>query len=324
MTDPVLLNSQQMAHFTARGFLRFDAVVPNSINQAFLSEIGAIEEMDEDAGMHAEDADMHAEQGIAEHYAHIMASSAIPVVHAGTLLADAYPPGCALSNLMALPEVRGTIESLVGKGCIFDHHFLHVSFPERFYQAVGRRNVSQHTHQDSTIDPRRAFDVQIMYFPHEVTREMGGTRFVPGTHLRVVSEAAISRYQNMLGQQHVVCPAGTLLFMHHGMWHGGGVNLSERMRYMFKIRLCPTVRQTRLWDTSDLPSNHLEQRPIFWFKGQPDPEHIHSTLTKPEPWHEQDTGRLEYLNRIRFWRYLLGDERFDADYWITRVENEPS
>jgi len=31
---------------------------------------------------------------------------------------------------------------------------------------------------------------------------------------------------------------------------------------------------------------------------------------------------LEYLNRIRFWRYISGDNNFDADYWVTRVENE--
>jgi hypothetical protein len=24
------------------------------------------------------------------------------------------------------------------------------------------------------------------------------------------------------------------------------------------------------------------------------------------------------------WRYLLGDDRFDADYWLTRIENEPT
>ena len=42
-----------------------------------------------------------------------------------------------------------------------------------------------------------------------------------------------------------------------------------------------------------------------------------------EPWYEQDTGRLEILNRVRLWRYLLGDERADVDYWLTRIENEP-
>lgn len=310
MTDGNLLTSRQMAHFAARGFLRFDAVVPDSINQAFLAEIGHVDEVEVGS--------------IREHYARIMARSAVPVVNAGTSFRQAYPDECALGAIAALPDVRGAIASLVGNDCVFDHHFLHVAFPDEYYEAIGQRNVAQHTHQDSTIDPRSAFDLQIMYFPHEVTREMGGTRFVPGTHLRIVSEAAIARYQNLRGQQHVVCPAGTMLFMHHGIWHGGGMNRSERLRYMFKIRLCPTSRQVRLWDTSDLPDDHLEQRPIFWLDGQPDPEHVHSILTKPEPWHEQDTGRLDYLNRIRLWRYLLGDERFDADYWVTRVENEPA
>jgi len=49
---------------------------------------------------------------------------------------------------------------------------------------------------------------------------------------------------------------------------------------------------------------------------------LSSILTKPEPWFEMDSGRLEYLNRIRFWRYISGDNNFDADYWVTRVENE--
>ena len=39
MTEPVLLNTTQMARFAASGFLRFDAVVPESLNQAFLDEI---------------------------------------------------------------------------------------------------------------------------------------------------------------------------------------------------------------------------------------------------------------------------------------------
>ncbi len=118
-----------------------------------------------------------------------------------------------------------------------------------------------------------------------------------------------------------VCPAGTLLFLHHGMWHGGGANRSDRLRYMFKIRLCPGERQCRLWDTRDLDTAS-PQRPIFWLGEERDPEAIHSILTTPEPWHEDDTGRLEFLNRIRFWRYLTGDEKFDADYWVTRIENE--
>jgi len=161
-----------------------------------------------------------------------------------------------------------------------------------------------------------------MYFPHQVTADMGGTRFLPGSHLRVVSEAAIARYQNVRGQQHVVCDAGTVLIMHHGIWHGGGMNRSDRLRYMFKIRLCPAERQERLWDTRDLRDQPRTQRPIFWTLSRGEDDGIATILTRPEPWFEHDTGRLEYLNRIRLWRYLTGDEDFDADFWLTRLENE--
>ncbi|MCB1684954.1 MAG: phytanoyl-CoA dioxygenase family protein [Pseudomonadales bacterium] len=301
-TDSLRLTTRQMAEFAAKGYLRLDSVVPDALNQAFLSEIG-----------HTEDV-----ASVAEHYDRIMGSSAIPIVPSGTPLAHAYPQGSALGRIIDLPAVRGAIESLVGPTSRIDHHFLHITFPPSL---TGRALPAQHTHQDSTIDPRRAFDVQLMYFPHAVTREMGGTRFVPGSHLRIVSEAAIGRYQNIVGQQHMVCDAGTVLIVHHGIWHGGGANRSDRLRYMFKIRLCPTQRQCRLWDTSDLDTKS-PQKPTFWLGAQPDPADVHTILTRPEPWHEADTGRLEYLNRIHFWRYLTGDETFDADYWATRIENE--
>ena len=213
MAERVLLNSGQMASFVARGYLRFEAAVPDEINQQFLDEVGRPPQPGE---------------SVRKAYARLLSASGIPAVAAGTPLSDSYPKGSAVARMLELPLVRGAIESLVGPDPAFDHHFLHMTFPPAFYEARGLPNVSQHTHQDSTIDPRRAFDVQIMYFPHDVTREMGGTRFVPGTHLRKVSEAAVARYQNMRGQQHVVCPAGTLLFLHHGIWHGGGVNRSDR------------------------------------------------------------------------------------------------
>ncbi len=305
------LNSRQMASFAARGLLRFDGKVPTDINEQFLDE----------AGRPPTPAPGASKKSLLARYFALMRANKIPAVPAGTPLLDAYPEDTALGRLVRLPWVRGAIESLVGPGSLLDHHFLHITFPPAFRDgAVG---TSQNTHQDSTIDPRQAFDIQLMYFPHEVTAEMGGTRYVPGTHLRVVSEAAIGRYQNILGQQHVVCPAGTLIFTHHGLWHGGGLNRSDRVRYMFKVRINPSVRQRRLWDSGDLTDDDFAQGPIFHVKSRRAEDHIHTILTTPEPWFENDTGRLEYINRIRFWRYLLGDDEFDADYWLTRIENDP-
>ncbi|MEQ8857057.1 MAG: phytanoyl-CoA dioxygenase family protein [Pseudomonadales bacterium] len=318
MADPILLTTAQVASFAARGFLRLDAVVPDDLNRALLDQVNHVPASEVTS--------------IREHYGRVMTGSAIPIVAAGTPLADAYPAGSPLRRLLDVPAVAGAVHSLVGPEPAFDHHFLHITYPPEFYRAQGAEPVSQPYHQDSTVDPRRAFDVQLMYFPHEVTAEMGGTRFLPGSHLRIVSEAAIARYQNVRGQQHVVCPAGTVLVLHHGIWHGGGVNRSDRLRYMFKIRLCPQRPQVRLWDTSDLAAEPGPQRPIFWTgagvggatgaAGANEADRIAAILTRPEPWYENDTGRLEYLNRIRLWRYLTGDPSYDADYWVTRVENE--
>ena len=308
MAEAVLLDSRQMASFVSRGFLRFDAVVPDEINRQFLDEAGRAPEATGEKLMQA--------------YRRLLAESGIPAVAPGVPLAQAYPPASSVARLLALPIVAGAVQSLVGPDPIFDHHFLHITFPPEFYARTGQPNVSQHTHQDSTIDTRRAFDIQIMYFPHAVTPEMGGTRYVPGSHLRIVSEAAIGRYQNIRGQEHVVCPAGTLLVLHHGLWHGGGVNRSAQLRYMFKIRINPRVPQIKLWDTRDLASDEA-QAPIFFVKEARAGNGVHATLMRPEPWFEADTGRLELINRIRLWRRLLGDDGFDVDYWLTRLENEP-
>jgi len=302
-----LLSDEQMASFVARGFLRFDAAVPEDINAQFMTEAG-------------EPPEATAGRKLYSAYGEFLAKNAIPEIAPGTALYEAYPRGGAVERLLGLPLVRGALRSLLGEDPIFDHHFLHVTFPTRYHEAQGGENVSQHTHQDSTIDPRLSFDVQVMYYPHAVTREMGGTRFIPGTHLRKVSEVALGRYQNIRGQQHMVCEAGALLFLHHGIWHGGGVNRSDRTRAMFKIRMRASGSQKRQWAARHHPRAE-SQRPIFYLKRTPPQDTVAAILMRPEPWFEQDTGRLEFLNRIKLWRYLTDDPTFDADYWMTRVEN---
>ena len=306
MNSLPLLDAEAMAGFVARGFLRMDAVVPDDINAAFLAEMGEI-------------APPVPGRNLLWAYFEMMARAGVPEVAAGTPLADAYPKGSALARLLEVPALAGAVRSLVGEAPLFDHHFLHVTFPPAYYDASGGENLSQHLHQDSTIDPRQAFDIQIMYYPHEVTRDMGGTRFLPGSHLRKVSEAAIARYQNIRGQEHMVCKPGTLLFLHSGIWHGGGVNHSDRTRTMFKIRINPSRSQVRQFDVSTL-APQAAQRPIFFRKAPPS-HSVEQILTTPEPWFENDTGRLEYLNRVKLWRYLTGDATYDADYWLTRIEN---
>jgi ribosomal protein S27AE len=276
-----LLNSNQMASFVARGFLRFDELVPPAINDAVMAEI--------DAG-------------------------SIKAAPAGTPLSQCYPEPSALGHMLRMPEIQGIIQSLVGPDPLFDHHAVHVR--------QANEGQAQGMHGDSIIDTRMHFDVQLMYFPHDVPLDMGGTLLVPGSQYRRINEADIARYQNFLGQIPMVCKAGSVLALHHGIWHCGRQNKTNQKRYMYKIRLNPRVRQMRLWNTDDLSADQSKHKPIFTRETNA-VEDIQTILGKQEPWFEDAAGRLEVVNRVKMWRFLTGDNNFDVHYWLTRLENMP-
>lgn len=275
-----LLNSKQMAFFVAKGYLRFDELIPDEINNAIMKDI--------DAGT-------------------------VRSQPAGTPLSQCYPPPSAVGEMIRLPQVQGIIHSLVGPDPLFDHQAVHVREPNE--------GAAQHLHGDSTIDVRMHFDVQLMYFPHDVTPEMGGTLIVPGSHFRRINEMDIARYQNIVGQIQMVCKAGTLMVVHHGIWHCGRQNKSNQRRYMFKVRLNPTVRQRLLWNTDDLTDETKKQQTIFG--GSKKQDDVQSILGQQEPWFEWGDGRLEIINRIKLWRFITGDDNFDVHYWLSRLENMP-
>ena len=290
-----LLTTSQVAEFVAKGCLRFDGLIGSDLNQEFLD-------------LFAEDI------GSDDRYV----NRVIPNCKPGTYVSQAFPQDHPLSKILAQPVVAGTLKSLIGTNPIFDHHHVHMTFPNR--------SRVQTNHQDSTIDLRsKNFDIQMIYFPHEVNNKMGGTRYIPGTHLRTVHESQIARYQNIRGQIRVTCPAGTIIFFHHGIWHGGGKNTSDVPRIMYKLRLQPSGSQSLQWDTSDLTEERIKswQRPIFHAFGKREEDDVPSKLMSHEPWFD-NTSRLEYMNRVRFWRTLLNDAELDIDYWLTRVENEPA
>jgi ribosomal protein S27AE len=277
-----LLTTNQMAEFVARGFLRFDEMVPDEINQAAMREI--------DAG-------------------------GIEAAPAGTPLSQCYLPPSAIGRMLRMPEVEGIIQSLVGPDPLFDHHAVHVRMPNE--------DSAQGMHGDSIIDTRMAFDIQLMYFPHDVPLEMGGTLVVPGSQYRRINEMDIARYQNFAGQIPMVCKAGSVLALHHGIWHCGRQNKTDRMRYMFKVRLNPRVRQLRLWNTDDLPALGANKHKAIFTKDTNAELDVQTILGRGEPWFEDGSGRLEIVNRIKMWRHLTGDDTFDVHYWLTRLENQP-
>lgn len=278
------LDSKQVASFVARGFLRFDAIVPRALCDEALAEIAA---GSRPSGFQAETAGT--------------AAARWP----GQPLGAVWPDGRGVAAVLQLPEITGIIESLVGPDPLYDHHYAHIIEPNQRW--------SQPWHADAVVDPRRtAFDIQLFFFFQETPRVMGGTMILPGSHLRRVNESDIARYQNFVGQIPTVCPAGSLLVCHHGLWHCGQPNLTATRRPMLKLRLNPSRPQRRLWNTADLDDAA---------KGGEISREISRILGNPEPWHGNE-ARLEVVNRIKLWRHLTGDTRFDVDYWLTRMENQ--
>lgn len=297
MDERVLLTTDQMAHFVSRGFLRFDAVVPAEINEQAMSELPRLFRswLDEFRGISAG--------------ANIEPDPEAPLPRSGTPLADAYSPDSALGRMVRVPVIAGAIASLVGEGPVVDHHFVHL-------KAAGDPHA-QGLHCDAIIDIGDAFDIQLFWFPHDVAQRAGGTRFVPGSHLRRVNMDDVSRYHHLAGEQYYAGNAGTVVIFHQGLWHAGAPNHSETLRVMGKLRLNPTQRQFRLWDTSDLDSRMAADDHMF---AGMEAGSVASLLRGSEPWYEPAAHRLETVQRARLWRYLTGDDAFDVDWYLTRTE----
>ncbi len=276
------LTTAEVAKFCAHGYLVFEAVVPDDINAAALD-------------LFAETAplDMRRDKP-----------------RSGTPLTEIYPDPSPIGAMLRVPRVQGILHSLLGPDPVYDHDWVHVREPGDV--------LDQHLHQDAIVDSTVAFDVQLFWFPHAVAPGEGGTGIVPGSHLRVVNEADIARYQNLAGQRDLTVPAGSVAVFHQGLWHRGRANHGTGRRTMYKIRLNPTSAQVRHWDTTDFDPVHGEPWDHVFATARDDT--AAAAFRRPERWYEAATSRLETVNRARLWRYLTGDDRFDADWYLTRTE----
>lgn len=296
MTERQLLTTDQMASFVARGFLSLEAVVPDDVNALAMEQLPDLFRswLDEFGGVGGAGPDVD--------------DGARPP-RSGTALQDAYTPDSPFGAMVRVPAVAGAIASLVGDDPVVDHHFVHIK-PAGDLQAQG-------LHCDAIIDEGPAFDIQLFWFPHDVAPGEGGTRFVPGSHLRRVNMDDVARYQHLAGEQYFAGPAGTVVIFHQGLWHAGAPNHGSRDRVMGKLRLNPTVPQVRLWDTSELDERNRADDHMF---ARMEPGVVASELRRSEAWYEPSVHRLETVQRARLWRYLTGDDAFDVDWYLTRTE----
>ena len=268
------LSAIDMARFVAHGYLRLDGVVPHELCRAMLAEF---------------------ETGFTP--TAFGARFDTPQAHwPGRPIEEIWNEGTTFGRVLALPAVQGLVTSLVGASPAYDHHFVHLVEPHH--------PRAQPWHADAVIDTRWAFDIQLFFFFHDTPREMGATLFLPGSHLRRVHQGEIGRYHNIVGQEVMACPAGSVFACHHGTWHCGQPNRTDRRRFMLKLRLNARVPQRQLFDMTDARS----------------PE-VYDILHRYQPWQGTD-ARLDLMQHAKLWRYVSGDDTYDVEYYLTRLENQ--
>jgi hypothetical protein len=301
MATTNLLTTDQMASFVARGFLRLEAAVPDDVNRQAIEELPGLFRawLDEFRGASSK------QRSINER----TTDDESPLPRSGTPLETAYASDSPFGRMVRVPAISGAIASLVGANPVVDHHFVHIKTAGDLH--------AQGLHCDAIVDEGLAFDIQLFWFPHDVEPREGGTRFVPGSHLRRVNMDDVSRYQHLAGEEYFAGPAGTVVIFHQGLWHAGAPNHGGRDRVMGKLRLNPTVPQVRLWDTSDLAERNRADDHMF---ARTEPGLVAAELRHFERWYEPAVHRLETVQRARLWRYLTGDQRFDVDWYLTRTE----
>lgn len=133
-----------------------------------------------------------------------------------------------LAKVYEHPAVRGALVSLLGPDMLMHpHRHCHANPPGSKGQKWHQDDVNRRHHQ--------IWRVLAMYYPQEVTPEMGPTLILPGTHFRNAPTARMATYGTFKDQVAFTVKVGTVAITHYDIWHRAAPNRSDRTRYMLKF-----------------------------------------------------------------------------------------
>ena len=135
-----------------------------------------------------------------------------------------------LHQLFADPAVDAALTGILGPGYALHRHC--------HCHDLAPGNQAQAWHKDypfgGNVRYHRPRYVLMLYYPHEVTPDMGPTALVPGTQY----------YMDGPGDEvaglALTCAAGTVVITHYELWHRATANRSTRTRYMLKFLFART------------------------------------------------------------------------------------
>lgn len=179
----------------------------------------------------------------------------------------------ALRLVFADPVVKGALSSILGDG-----YFMH---PHRHCHQNRSGTPAQANHKDSyeedvNVHHHRSRWAMAMYYPQDVTADMGPTGVTSGSQYFSSPESLAGHKE--LG---VTGEAGTVILVHYDVWHRALRNHSGRNRYMLKFLFCRAAEPTApAWNNREeewqVPAGR-EQDPLEplwramwnWNRGQP-------------------------------------------------------
>lgn len=143
------------------------------------------------------------------------------------------------------PVVRGALTSLLGPGYLMNpHRHPHANLPG---------SAGQHWHKDCYVfdhnlrQPRFRW-ILALYYPQDVTEDMGPTGLLPRRHAYAsISDADPARCRE--AARPLCGPAGTIALVNFDAWHRATANTSDRKRYMLKFQFARMVEPREpAWD----------------------------------------------------------------------------
>lgn len=134
----------------------------------------------------------------------------------------------ALQEVYDHPAVRGVLTSVLGPNHVMhQHRHCHLNLP-------GSRGGAWHQ-DDVNVRHHRIWRVLAMYYPQDVTEEMGPTVILPGTQYHNTPTTRMRSYVNFKAQIPLCVKAGTVAITHYDIWHANMANRSNKKRFMLKF-----------------------------------------------------------------------------------------
>jgi ectoine hydroxylase-related dioxygenase (phytanoyl-CoA dioxygenase family) len=124
--------------------------------------------------------------------------------------------------------VRGAMASILGADYTMSaHRHCH-------YRKPG--SPGGHWHQDSVnVRHHQIHTILGMYYPQDVTEELGPTVVLPGTQYHNTPSTLMASYVNFKSQVPLTVSRGTVAITHYDIWHAWMPNKSSQNRRMLKF-----------------------------------------------------------------------------------------